>query len=112
MVFGEMETGWKLLTEFGTTGMFCLLLWKLADKWLGSFLKASQDQTAAMTSQAVAITNLANNVSAGQTDQHEVLLAVRVQSREMREMKDLLERIAAATEPRVREMLQQVRKAE
>ena len=93
-MIGQVYSAWQLIAQFGSTGMFCLLLYKLADKWLGAFLTASQAQTAAMTTQAAAITGLANSVRDGQTDQHEVLLAVRVQSREMREMKELLERIA------------------
>ena len=84
---------WKAINEFGATALLCWLLWKLADKWLGEFLKASREQTVAMVTQATAVTQLAATVQAGQTDQHEVLLAVRVQSRSIRDMKELLEKL-------------------
>jgi hypothetical protein len=87
---------WKAIQEFGSTALLCWLLWKLADKWLGEFLKASRDQTVAMVTQATAVTQLAQTVQAGQTDQHEVLLAVRVQSRSIRDMKEMLEKLVEA----------------
>jgi hypothetical protein len=88
-----LDVVWKTVQQFGSTALLCWLLWKLADKWLGEFLKASKEQTVAMVTQAAAVTQLAATVQAGQTDQHEVLLAVRVQSRSIRDMKEMLEKL-------------------
>lgn len=90
------------LKDFGIAGMMLFVAWKIADKWLALFLterqaqtKALMEQTAAVAKQATAVTQLATVVSESQRDQHEVLLAVRVQSREMGEMKELLQGIAS-----------------
>lgn len=92
------EFGWaeKLLADFGVMGVMVfglVLLCRLADKWAAKFLDAQIGQTAAMTSQAAAMTSLASVVREGQSDQREVLIAVRVLADRINSHKDYLEAI-------------------
>ena len=81
---GELpQNVWKMIENLGSTGLLLLFGWKFLDRWAGKFLQAQQQSAAAMTS-------LADAVREGQTDQREVLLAVRVQSRKIEEMKNYL----------------------
>lgn len=91
---GDMTAWVELAKQFGSGALLCAVGWKLADKWLGLFLAAQKEQTAAMANQATSIASLVDVVRSGQTDQHEVLLAVRVQSRQIEEMKDTLSAVA------------------
>lgn len=101
----EMSWAGKLAADFGTLGalivamvIFCRLL----DKWAGKFLDAQQAQTVAMTQQAVATSKqadatvtLAATVREGQSDQREVLIAVRVLADRIEQQKRYLEQIEA-----------------
>jgi uncharacterized Ntn-hydrolase superfamily protein len=55
-----------------------LLLYRLADKFATAFLAGQTGQTAAMTQQAAAVSELVSTVKDGQNDQREVLIAVRM----------------------------------
>jgi hypothetical protein len=76
------DLGWvKLAADFGITGVMVvglLLFYRLADKYAGLFLEAQKGQSAAMGEQATAMASLATAVKDGQSDQREVLIAVRV----------------------------------
>lgn len=89
-MIGNLVEITKLLLNFGAAGLIVWFMWRLTDKWAGLFLGAQKDQTSAMTHQADAMTSLAASVQAGQGDQHEILLAVRVQSRQIEDMKKIL----------------------
>jgi hypothetical protein len=82
-VIGDLSYAARMASEFGAVGLAVLaaiLLYRLVDKWAERFLGAQREQTAAMSEQASAIVGLANVVREGQTDQREVLIAVRVMS--------------------------------
>ena len=66
-----------------------LVVWKIVDKWAGQFLDAQKAQANAMGS-------LASAVKDGQTDQREVLIAVRVLARQMEENRQYLMAIEQA----------------
>lgn len=83
----------KAASDLGVVGILMVALvmaYRLINKWGGEFLAASTAQTKAMADQASAVANLASVVKDGQTDQREVLIAVRVQSAAMEEMKGYL----------------------
>jgi hypothetical protein len=83
MSLGDMTFVARLASEFGAVGLAVLaavLLYRLVDKWAERFLGVQREQSAAMSEQAAAISGLANVVREGQTDQREVLIAVRVMS--------------------------------
>jgi len=82
-VIGDLSDGARLASQFGALGLAVLaavLLYRLVDKWAERFLGAQREQTAAMSEQAAALVGLASVVREGQSDQREVLIAVRVMS--------------------------------
>jgi hypothetical protein len=71
----------KLIQDFGVLGAFIaalLLFYRLADKWAGQFLGVLRDQAKATVQQAEATAQLAATVKDTQTDQRDILIAVRV----------------------------------
>jgi uncharacterized Ntn-hydrolase superfamily protein len=86
----------KIAADFGGIGVLAvalLLLYRLADKWGGAFLTATQGQTAAMTQQAAAVSALVETVKDGQNDQREVLIAVRMLNDKIDQQRHCLEGI-------------------
>lgn len=86
----------KAAADFGGIGVLAValvLLYRLLDKFGGQFLKATQEQTVAMTQQAAAVTSLVETVKEGQNDQREVLIAVRMQSEKIDRLGKYLEAI-------------------
>ena len=82
-MIGDLSYAARLASEFGAVGLAVLaavLLYRLVDKWAERFLGAQREQTAAMSAQAAALLGLASVVREGQSDQREVLIAVRVMS--------------------------------
>jgi hypothetical protein len=76
-----MDQQWQWvfkLLDLGGMGLCCFLLWRLLDKWAGKFLEVQMGQTGAMSAQATAMAQLATAVKDGQSDQREVLMAVRL----------------------------------
>lgn len=79
----------KIVGDFGVAGVMLValvLLYRLADKWAALFLEAQKSQAAAMASLAMA-------VKEGQSDQREVLIAVRVLADRIEAQKGYLEAI-------------------
>jgi hypothetical protein len=74
----------KIVGDFGLSCFVLLLLWKTLDKWAGEFLVAHKQQAAAMTM-------LAESVKQSMSDSREILIAVRVQSQQIADVKRLLE---------------------
>jgi hypothetical protein len=92
------EANWiaKLIVECGMAGVMAVgiyLLYRLADKWAPQFLAAQQAQTATMAQQASAMTSLAAAVERGQSDQREVLIAVKVLAERIDDQKAMLSEI-------------------
>ncbi len=92
-LMGEAFGAAKLVESFGGLGVLALgvfLLWRLADKWASQFLEVQKSQAAAMSELATAVRDTLG-------DQHELLLAVRVQAMKLEEikgwMKDLDEHV-------------------
>jgi hypothetical protein len=82
-LIGDLSDAARLASEFGAVGLAVLaavLLYRLVDKWAERFLGVQREQTAAMSEQAAALARLASVVREGQSDQREVLIAVRVMS--------------------------------
>ena len=73
----------RLLENFGSGTLVAFVVWKVVDKWAGQFLEAQKAQANAMASLAEAVKN-------AQTDQREVLIAVRVLARQIEEQKEYL----------------------
>jgi hypothetical protein len=78
-----IEPTWalKMAADFGILGLFVVamaLMFRLVNVWAPKFLATMTEQAAAMTRSAVAVANLATEVRDGQSDQREVLIAVRV----------------------------------
>jgi hypothetical protein len=74
-------------TMAGGFGICCLmmgLIYKLVDKWAGEFLAAHKQQASAMTT-------MAESVKQSMTDSREILIAVRVQSQQIGDLKTLIE---------------------
>lgn len=74
----EYSLAIKIVEGLGTTGLIIFVVWKLVDRWAGQFLGAQKEQTTAMCDQAKAMAALASAVGAGQGEQRELLIAVRV----------------------------------
>ncbi len=81
----------EVFKSLGVTGLIVLAAWKfgtalleMLKSWAPQFLKASQDQAAAMAA-------LAQAVRDGQGEQREVLLAVRVMATKVDEMRGTVE---------------------
>ena len=70
----------KLLENMGTTGLIIWTIWKLVDRWAGKFLDVQ-------TKQATAMGDLAAAVRESTGEQKELLLAMRVQSTKLDEVK-------------------------
>jgi hypothetical protein len=68
-----------VVERLGSAGLFAWVLWKLLDKWGGKLVDAQEKQ-------ATALTGLAEAVKTSQTDQRDVLLAVRVLAVRMEEL--------------------------
>lgn len=85
---------WKMAENFGSTGLIIAAFYVLMNRWAGPFLLALRDHTQATTQQAEAIASLANTVRESQSDQREVLIAVRVLASKM----DQFERAISAME--------------
>lgn len=69
--------------ELGLSSLIMVVAWMLVDKWAAQFLETQQKQAAAMIS-------LSDGLKTAQSDQRDVLLAVRVQSVELKDVKDAL----------------------
>lgn len=93
-----MEKLIETALNYGLAGLVIALVsffaWKLADKWLSKLVAAQEKQADAMTmqaksmgEQAQAMTALAQSVTTSQGGQTEVLMATRVISRTLEEMK-------------------------
>jgi hypothetical protein len=74
----------KMAEDFGVCCLMMCLIWKLVDKWAGEFLAAHRQQ-------AVAMTTMADAVKQSMTDSREILIAVRVQSQQIGDLKTLIE---------------------
>jgi hypothetical protein len=74
--------------EFGLSGLILLVAWMMVDKWATQFLAAQEKQATAMTS-------LADGLRTLQSDQRDVLMAVQVQSTELRDVKEALHEMTA-----------------
>ncbi len=72
------------LANFGFGGLILFFAWKLADKWAAPFLEAHKKQAEAMTT-------LAESVKQSATDSREILIAVRVQSQMIGDLKALIQ---------------------
>lgn len=77
----------RVIENIGTSGLLMLLIYKLTDRWAGKFLEAQ-------TSQATAVTDLANAIKTSVGDQRELLLAVRVLATKQEETKLWVEELA------------------
>jgi len=83
----------RLIGDFGVAGVMAvgmLLLYRLTDKWAGLFLEAQKTQSSAMTEQAGAMSSLAAAVREGQSEQREVLMAVRLLADRMDQQREYL----------------------
>jgi hypothetical protein len=83
----------KIAGDFGVVGVMIVgvvLLYRLADKWAALFLEAQKAQSAAMAEQAAAMAGLAGAVREGQSDQREVLMAVRLLADRMDQQREYL----------------------
>ena len=97
----------KVAADFGGIGVLAValfLLYRLADKFGSAFLRASQEQTVAMSQQASAVTQLVESVKEGQSDQREVLMAVRMQSDKIDRQGRYLEAIDDFMREKVKEL--------
>src|SRR5581483_2776303 len=85
------DFGWlqDLLQNFGAGALVTFVFWKVVDKWAGQFLDAEK-------AQASSVAGLADAVKDAQTDQREVLIAVRVLGREIETQKEYLVEIEDA----------------
>jgi hypothetical protein len=86
----------KLVTDAGVLGVVVVGMWlfyRLADKWAALFLAAQQGQATATAQQAAAMASLATTVEKGQSDQREILIAVRVLADRIDAQKGYLEEI-------------------
>lgn len=83
----------RAVEQLGSTGLFLFVLWSLANKWLGLFLKSRQEATVALVAQATAMAELAQTVKDGQMDQREVVIAVKVISSRLEEQRNYLKAI-------------------
>lgn len=97
----------RIVADFGVAGVMAIgmvLLYRLLDKFGGAFLAAQKDQAVAMaqqasataqqasatTQQAAAVAEMVGMVKESQSDQREILIAVRVLAdRSERQMKYL-----------------------
>lgn len=70
-VMGEVLEVVRAAGNYGVAGLIVWLLYRLADKWAPQFLKAHQDQAAAMT-------DMAKAVREGREEQRDLVIAVRV----------------------------------
>jgi hypothetical protein len=82
-MIGDWNWVGRLLENFGASSLVAFVVWKIVDKWAGQFLEAQRGQANAMASLADAVKN-------AQTDQREVLIAVRVLARQIEEQKTFL----------------------
>ena len=80
----------QLVMNFGAAGLIAWVFYRLVDKWAEKFLQAQAGQTSAMVEQAHSMAALAAAVREGQTDQRDVLIAVRALARQMEEQKNYL----------------------
>jgi len=80
-----MDYTWalKMIESLGISGLIILVCWKLLDRWAAKYLEVSNRQAEAMG-------ELAPAVKEGRTDQHEILLAVRVLASKIDEQKEWL----------------------
>jgi len=83
---GDLQGWLRVVENMGGMGILALVLYKLLDKWAGKFLEAQQQGAAGLGALAAA-------VKEGQTDQREVLLAIRVLSRQMEDHMGFLRQI-------------------
>lgn len=74
----------KVMEDFCVSCLLLILLWRFADKWAGPFLDASNKQAEAMTM-------LAESVKTSASDSREILIAVRVQSQQIGDLKTLIQ---------------------
>jgi hypothetical protein len=72
------------VANFGIAGLILFFAYRLIDKWAGPFLEAHGKLAGAMTM-------LAESVKQSSNDSREILLAVRVQSAMIGDLKALIE---------------------
>src|SRR5690242_5948182 len=88
------EFGWvKAVADLGIAGVMAVgmvLLYRLVDKFATAFLEQQKEQTTAAANQATAMAALASAVREGQSDQKEVLFAVRLLADRMDQQRECL----------------------
>lgn len=88
---------WSWLAKMGSDASIAtvllagmVMLYRLLDKYGAAFLAEAKGQVQSMTEQAASVTALAASVREGQTEQREVLMAVRVQARVLEEIREFM----------------------
>ena len=77
----------KAVSNLSFGALLLIVVWRIVDKWAGKFLGAQDKQAEAMVA-------LATAVQAGQGDQREMLLAMRVMATKLDEMREWLHDLA------------------